>query len=138
WLFRGEDLFLRGGALLAAAAVAAPARRVALLRMVDRDARALSRLKIKIAPLTSACLRAGAEASRGNGDGAYTLLTGAEAGFAASSMAMYAAAARRRRGELLGGDDGRTLVASADAEMSAQEIKNPARMTAMLLPGKWS
>jgi hypothetical protein len=61
----------------------------------------------------------------------------AEARFAAIDVALYAAAARRRRGELLGGDEGRELIASADAAMRAQNVVNPARMTAALVPGHW-
>jgi hypothetical protein len=135
---RVECLFQRGGAYLAAAAVATGPRRSELLRAVDRDARTLERMRTKVGPAMGACLHAGAQASQGDRESAVTLLAEAEAGFAASEMAMIAAAVRRRRGQLLGGDEGRALAASADAAMSAQDIKNPARMTAMLLPGKWS
>ena len=56
-------------------------------------------------------------------------------GFDAAGMGLYAAAARRRLGELLGGDEGQTLVARADAWMRLQRIENPPRMTEMLAPG---
>ena len=82
-------------------------------------------------------LRAGASATRGETEPALRLLQTAEAGFSAASMALHAAAARRRRGELMGGDTGLELVAAADAWMKAQSIKNPERMTAMLAPGRW-
>jgi hypothetical protein len=53
----------------------------------------------------------------------------------AIEMRLYAAAARRRLGQLLGGDQGRGLIVQADVWMTGQGIKNPARMTAMLVPG---
>jgi hypothetical protein len=52
-------------------------------------------------------------------------------------MALFAAAARRCRGELLGGEAGRALVAEADAWMAAQSIRDPDRMARMLAPGAW-
>ena len=60
--------------------------------------------------------------------------TGAFA-FEAVDMGLFAAAARRRLGTLLGGDAGRALIAQADAWMAAQEVRNPARMAAGLAPG---
>jgi hypothetical protein len=53
-------------------------------------------------------------------------------------MALYVAVARRRRGELMGGDVGRSLIDTANAWMIGQSIKSPERMTAMLAPGRWS
>ena len=53
-------------------------------------------------------------------------------------MALHAACARRRLGELTGGDEGRTLIAAANEWMRGQEIKNPERMAAVIAPGKWS
>jgi hypothetical protein len=50
-------------------------------------------------------------------------------------MNLFAAAARRRLGQLLGGNCGQALIAQADAWMAGQGIVNPARMTAMLAPG---
>jgi hypothetical protein len=134
---RGQSLHLRGGARLAAAAVAAPTRRAELLRAVEGDARALGRVASKAAPTFASCLRAGVAASLRHTERAILFLAEAEAGFAAIDMAVFAAAARRRRGELLAGDEGRALIESADAVMRAQEIQNPARMTASLFPGTW-
>src|SRR5262249_14203117 len=59
----------------------------------------------------------------------------APTGFDAVGMGLHAAAARRRLGELLGGDEGRRLVEHADAWMTAQTIRSPARMTRMIAPG---
>jgi eukaryotic-like serine/threonine-protein kinase len=58
----------------------------------------------------------------------------AEASFHNADMKLFAAAARRRRGQLIGGSDGRALIADADAVMRAQAILCPDRMTAILSP----
>jgi eukaryotic-like serine/threonine-protein kinase len=63
------------------------------------------------------------------------LLGAAETGFQAADMSLYATAARRRKGELVAGDEGHTMVAAADAWMAGQQIQNTERMTAMLAPG---
>jgi hypothetical protein len=55
--------------------------------------------------------------------------------FEAIDLGLQAAAARRRLGELTGGARGRGLVEQADAWMRDQQIRNPARMTALLAPG---
>ena len=59
----------------------------------------------------------------------------AEAGFVASDTALYAAAARRRRGQLLGGEEGKELVAAADTWMRSEGIVRPDRVAAMIVPG---
>jgi hypothetical protein len=64
-----------------------------------------------------------------------SLLAKAECGFDRADMALYAEAARRTKGEVLGGDEGRALVYASDSWMTSQNIKNPARLTAMLAPG---
>lgn len=63
------------------------------------------------------------------------LLERALASLEASHTLLYAAAARRRLSEVRGGDEGRELIRQADAWMQGQNVKNPARMTAMLAPG---
>jgi hypothetical protein len=61
----------------------------------------------------------------------------AESGFEAANMALYAATARYRRGELTGGKEGKSLMESVKLWMNKQKIKNPDRIIAMLTPGKW-
>jgi tetratricopeptide (TPR) repeat protein len=62
------------------------------------------------------------------------LLKSAEHSLAANDMALYARAARRRRGELMGLADkaGTELVRSAEQWMTDMGIENPVAMTAML------
>jgi hypothetical protein len=50
-------------------------------------------------------------------------------------MPLYAAAARRRAGELSEGEKGLQLILVADAFMARESIKSPARWAAMLAPG---
>ena len=64
-------------------------------------------------------------------------LSRAETGFDATRMALYAAAARRCRGLLVGGETGRGHVEAADSWMRGELIRNPERMTAMVAPGRW-
>jgi len=108
-----------------------------LLRGAEGHARTILRERTQWGEPLAFLLRAGAAATRGEAEPALRFLQSAEAGFGAAAMALHAAAARRRRGELMGGDAGRGLVGSADAWMAGEGIRNPERMTAMLAPGRW-
>ena len=120
-----------------AAQAADTGERQALLRGVEEHARTILREKTPWGDALALLLRAGAAATRGETEQSLSLLEPAETGLAAADMALHAAVARRRRGELLGGDTGRGLVAAVDAWMAGQTIRNPERMTAMLAPGRW-
>ena len=50
-------------------------------------------------------------------------------------MQLHAAAARRRLGRLVGGEEGSALMARGAAAMAAQLVRSPDRMTALLVPG---
>jgi serine/threonine protein kinase/tetratricopeptide (TPR) repeat protein len=80
-------------------------------------------------------IRAGIANQQGNRAAAVALLEKASAEFEAAEMRLYAAAARRRLGEMVGGDGGRQLVARSEEWMSKQQIKNPVRMLNLLAPG---
>ncbi len=139
-LFRIETQHLRARAALAAAAspsLSAPRRRD-LLGLAGRDAKGIERERAPWGNPLAALLRAGMASLRGERRAALEGLATAETGFDATKMALYAAAARRCHGTLLGGEEGRGLVESADAWMQGERIKNPERMTSMLAPGRWT
>ena len=55
--------------------------------------------------------------------------------FERTSMALYAAVARHRQGELQGGEAGKAKKEAARAWMATQEIKDPDRLLNLLAPG---
>jgi hypothetical protein len=130
---RVESLHLRGRAALAAAVNAGQPGR--LLALVEGCARRIEREKMTWAEPLARLLRAGVANVRGDRDAAIARLTEAEQGFTTAEMALYAAASRRRRGQLIAGNEGRNLVAAADEWMAGQKIRSPAAMTRMCAPG---
>jgi hypothetical protein len=122
-----------GRAAVAAAAVAINPR--PLLRAAESYARRLHRQQIPWAQATAMLIRAGAASVRGDSVSAARLLTDATAAFDSVDMGLFAAAARRHLGGVLGGEAGRALVSQADAWMADQQICNPARMAACVAPG---
>jgi hypothetical protein len=80
--------------------------------------------------------RASVAALRSDTRGAVRLLASAETGFEAADEGLYAAAARARRGELLGRPEGERLRAEAGTWMSKERIANPTRIRMLLSPGE--
>lgn len=130
-----EALDRRARSALCAAADAPAADRGARLCEAERDARRIEREGTPWGDALALLVRAGAAAARGEVDAASRLLITAEQALMALDMALHAASARRQRGLLMGGEDGRRLVTDADTWMTGQRIRNPARMAAMLCPG---
>ena len=129
-VIRAEALFLRGRAVLARAH--ARGERDSL-RELDHVSARLDRQHMPGAHALSNLLAAGAARLAGDDERAAGLLAQAESRFQTASMALCAAAARRRRGELTGGSAGARLVTGADRWMAGQTIKNPAAMTRLIL-----
>jgi hypothetical protein len=121
---------LRARAALAAARDAGSPH--ALLQAAESDAAAIAAQKMAWAEPLARLLAAGVAARRGDVERCQAELGGAAAAFERADMSLHAAAARRRRGEIVGGAEGRGLVEGADAWMAGQGIRAPARMTAML------
>jgi hypothetical protein len=107
------------------------------LRRAERDARRIEREGTPWGDALARLVRAGIAASAGNPESAAALADSADQELRSLEMNLHAAAARRRRGELLGGDEGQALVEASDAWMAEQGIKDPGRITAMLAPGGW-
>jgi len=126
------DLRARAALRVAGDAAAAEQRRV--LRLAERDARRILAEKMAWSHPLAILIRACVAARRGDPESAVELFEQAARGFEAADLLLHAAAARRRLGQLIGGDAGRALVDAADAWMSEEKIKNPARMTTMLAP----
>jgi eukaryotic-like serine/threonine-protein kinase len=103
--------------------------------VAERDVRSLLHEDAPWCHPLARLLQAGVLATRGRPERAITELTAARAGLGAADMAAYAAAATRRLGQLLGGDEGRALVEQADAFWADQQVVDPARVTAILAPG---
>jgi serine/threonine protein kinase len=101
----------------------------------EGDSRALERERVAWALALAGLVRAGLARVRGDTKEASRLLREAAGRCDAVDMGICAQAARRFLGKLLGGDEGKRLVAEADAWMANQKIRRPDRMAALLVPG---
>jgi eukaryotic-like serine/threonine-protein kinase len=128
-------LGLRGRCTLSQAELSSGTERAALLRLVLRDAKLLLREQMPNSIPQAHLLRAGVNALRGDTETARSQLEQAVADFDRAEMMAYSSATRRSLGELLGGDEGRTLVERANAWHQAEMIRNPERFTAVFAPG---
>src|ERR1044071_2531293 len=103
-LFFIESLHLRARSSLALAAQSNNPE--PSLRAAERDAATIEKEKMVWGNSLALLIRAAVEVMRGNREQAITMLAKAEDGFKATDMALYAAAARYRRGKLKGGSEG--------------------------------
>jgi eukaryotic-like serine/threonine-protein kinase len=127
---------LRARTALACASVSRDAReRRALLALVVRSAHALERERAEWATPQADLLLAGVAMLENRPEAALALLRRAAHALNQVSLLLPAAAAARRWGLLLGGEQGRKHVEEGERWMRAQGVVNPERMTAMLVPG---
>jgi hypothetical protein len=125
-------------ALCEAADLAATGRLEAARRRAKdalKPARRLARETIPLARAWALVIEAAAAHIAGRNEQAEALLRRGVAGLERTDTMLYAVAARRRLGELLGGKTGRELVAEADVWMRERGIYRPSRMAALLVPG---
>jgi hypothetical protein len=105
-----------------------------ILQAALRDAGRLERERVAWSAALARAVRAEAAVIRGDRRHAPSLLRAAATALDAADMALHAAAARRRMGELAGGDEGRSAIAETDAAMKSQGVQNPVRLTRMFFP----
>ncbi len=126
-MLKSDALQLRARVALAAG--------VRVEREAESAARALERMGRPDAIAAAGLLRAASAARSGDRTRALELLRQSEAGYASASMSLHVAYARRRRGELLGGDEGDALVWTADRVLEAAGILDPTRWLELHAPG---
>jgi hypothetical protein len=129
---RIEAKFLRARLALASAAGQKRERR---LRIAEDMGNSIANEQMGWSTPLAMLIQAGLARRRGDDLLAATLISQAIDGFEASDMALYAATARRRLGEVVGGDRGAELVSQGDDWMSKQQIKNPAAVANLMAPG---
>ncbi len=129
---RVEGLNLRGRAKLAVAMRARHKER--LLKIVESDAARIEKERLAWADPLAMMLRAGVAIARNMSEEAADLLTSSAVGFDAANLKLLANVARRRLGELVGGDEGRLRIEAADTWMRTEGIREPSRMAALLAP----
>jgi serine/threonine protein kinase/tetratricopeptide (TPR) repeat protein len=118
-----------------ALASAAGKHREARLRIAEKLAQRIAGEHMSWSTPLAFLIQGGLAKRRGDEVRAAELVSKAIKGFEASDMALFAAAARRRLGELLGGDEGSELIKQAGAWMGRQQIKNPIAVTELMAPG---
>ncbi len=132
-------LQLRARCTLAAAAHAAGGTQKSaargLLKSVELDVRTIERERMPWSNAGARLLRAGMARVRGDLTETIRLLEEAETGFRATDMVLHAASAQYRRGQLLGGAQGRELIQAASETMTSQEVRNPTRTLLVFTPG---
>jgi eukaryotic-like serine/threonine-protein kinase len=107
----------------------------ALLVEAEEMSSRLYREEANYASIWGMLLQAAALTHRQKKQEALLLLHRAVRYSSAQDFPLCAAVARRRQGELLGGEEGERLIALADMWMRSQEIANPARMSEVFAPG---
>ena len=129
---RIEAKYLRARLALATAAGSERGRR---LRIAEDLAKSIANEKMSWSNPLALLIQAGLARRRGDDSRAAALISQAIEGFVASDMALYAAVARRRLGEIIGGDQGGELIKKAGEWMNQQQIKNPVAVTNLMAPG---
>lgn len=126
---------LRAHAALAAARGLPASRARDLLRQAARSARWIEGERLPWGDPLAAVIRAALARGAGELEAAARHLGAAVRGFEAADLSLFAAAARRHRGTIVGGDAGREAVAAADQWMRDRGVVAPARAAAMLAGG---
>jgi tetratricopeptide (TPR) repeat protein len=132
---RNEARFLRARAALSLAVLEKGEKKRELLKKAAIDAKKLAKQRLRWTQATSQLVIAGARMQEGRTPEALDSLRQALAVLDECSMRLYAAAARIRMGQILGGDEGRKLENEGFAYMKSQNIRNPPAMLEILAPG---
>jgi eukaryotic-like serine/threonine-protein kinase len=131
-ILRIEALHLRTRAAIASAV---DEKEPGRLDLAEKLARKIANERMSWATPFASLLMAALEYQRQDTDNAETLLISTVGRFEQEQMRLFAESARRRLGELIGGQRGRQMIKQADEWMTEQKIQNPELMVRMLAPG---
>jgi hypothetical protein len=130
---RAELTHLRAQLRVAVAAESRDPR--ALLKGAARDARSLAAERTPWVDGLGQLIEASVAYGEGDEARAVSRLVTAEQSFVGADMPLYAVAARHRRGEILGGDVGRAMVAAAHQSFASEQVARVDRMLEIFAPG---
>ncbi len=105
------------------------------LREVKPLVRSLERERTRFATVLAGLLRAAIAVQTGKPESARTTLTQVIKLAQEMDMHLHVAAAQRRLGELIGGDEGAATLAQADTWLAKQGVLDVVRMTEVIAPG---
>ncbi|HET6890673.1 MAG TPA: hypothetical protein VFH31_06190, partial [Pyrinomonadaceae bacterium] len=105
------------------------------LRTAEKLAGRIAKERVPWGMPFSYLVRAGVAYQRGHSSVAVGLLSQAIEAFDLADIDLYEAVARRRLGELVGGERGLRDIAEADAWMRKRQVLNPETMTRLMAPG---
>jgi eukaryotic-like serine/threonine-protein kinase len=108
---------------------------VQLFARAEEKASRIERAGVECTTPLALLARAAIQAERGDLTATLRSLDHAEAGFAGESMMAHWAAARRRRGQIVGGDTGRTLIAEAETYLGQHGVRDMPAVCRLLAPG---
>jgi len=140
--FRIESEYLRARCALASA-IAEKTRDAGsqtvskYVKFAEEAARKLRKERSPFAKALALLTQAGIDTFKGQNERAIEMLKQAEDDLSVMDMSLHEVVSRRRRGELIGGDEGQALVAAADEFMITHGIKNPFLVSNMLLPSQY-
>ncbi len=135
---RVQSLRIEGNFMRARCAIAAVEEGEdsgSLLAIAESSVRAVEKEGARWGEGLAALVRACLAARRGDRDAALAFLEQAEEVFSEQNMRLLARVAEFRRGQLLGGEQGEALVASATGWMREESIVNPEAVVALFSPG---
>ncbi len=131
-ILRIEAMHLRARVALAAGVLSG---NKTMLELAEAMARKIEKENMQWAKPMATLLKAALANQHGSKVACASLLSAAMVDFQVADMHLYAMAARRSLGGVLGGERGLQLIDESDQWMARQRIKNPASMTRMLAPG---
>jgi len=115
-------------------ALAAASNDKRLLREAGREVSQLLSERVAWAKPFAVQIQAGIAWHKGEGEKAEKLLAAAASEFDDIGLAIYAAASRRRLGEIIGGQEGKQLVLESELAMKTMGVKNPESASRIFSP----